>query len=313
MSGRTHPLDDVPGLRALARAQVGVVRRTQLAELGVTRHHIRRQVEAERWTTIGTRVVVLARGPLTREQRWWVALSHAGRWSRLAAWTALERLALRSWERELVHVVVPQGLWPPPLAGIVVHQTMNLEEIDLLEGPLPCTTAARAAIDAAGWERSARAACGLVTAVAQQKVATPASMIEVLGRLGRVPHTAELRRALVEAAGGADSLAESDVVALARRAGLPEPRRQVRLQTPIGLRRLDLVVDLQDGRTLVIHVDGIHHNDPRVRARDAETDAALIAMGCVVLRIPAVTVHVERRNILGQLTAIAVGARGRTS
>ena len=35
MTGRTHPLDTVPGLRELARAQRGVVRRDQLRELGV--------------------------------------------------------------------------------------------------------------------------------------------------------------------------------------------------------------------------------------------------------------------------------------
>lgn len=263
--------------------------------------------------TIGTRVVVLARGALTREQRWWVGLTHAGRRSRLAAWTALECLVLRGWERRLVHVVVPQGHRPPPLEGVVVHQTMHLEDVDLLAAPVPCTTPARAAIDAAGWERNPRSACGLVTAVAQQRLATPAAMLEVLGRLGRVPHTVELRRALADAGGGAESLAESDVVALAVRARLPTPRRQVLMQTPIGPRRLDLVVDLPDGRTLVIHVDGIHHDDPRQRARDAATEAALIAMGCIVLRLPAVTVHVERRSILTQLTAIADGARGRTS
>jgi hypothetical protein len=165
---------------------------------------------------------------------------------------------------------------------------MNLEEIDLLEGPLPCTTAALAAIDAAGWERSARAACGLVTAVAQQKVATPASMIDVLERLGRVPHT-------------------RSCVALWSRRPAVRTRWQVRrrrpgtsgrlpsraagaVATPIGLRRLDLVVDLPDGRTLVIHVDG---------STTTTRGCVLVTPGrctdrdeCVVLRIPAVTVHV---------------------
>ncbi len=313
MSGRTHPLDTVPGLRDLARVQHGVVRRTQLGELGVTRHHIHRQVDAERWTTIGSRVVVLARGGLTREQRRWVALVHAGSPAYLAAWTALECRGTRGWEREPVHVLGPQGYRPPPLAGVVFHQSLHLDDVDLHAVPVPSTTAARAAIDAAGWERTARAACGLVTAVAQQRLATPAAMLEVLDRLGRVPRTAALRRALADAAGGADSLAESDVVALVRQAGLPEPRRQVRLGTTAGPRRLDIVVDLPDGRTLVIEVDGIQHTDPRARARDAATDAALIAMGCVVLRIPAATIHAERSSVRAQLVAIAEASRRRSS
>jgi very-short-patch-repair endonuclease len=313
MSGRTHSLDTVPGLRTLAQKQRGVVRRTQLAELGVTRHHIRRQVDAERWTTVGTRVVVLGRGILSREQRRWVALVHAGSPAFLAAWTVLECRGARGWEREPAHVVGPQGYRPPPLAGAVFHQSLHLDDVDLLDRPVPSTTVARAAIDAAGWERTDRAACGLLTAVAQQRLATPAAMLEVLDRLGRVPRTAALRRTLTEAAGGAESLAESDVTALLGLAGLPAPRRQVMLDTPVGARRLDVVVDLPDGRTLVVHVDGPHHLDPRTRARDALTDAALIAMGCVVLRIPVATAHVQRQSILAQFVAIAEGARRRTS
>jgi very-short-patch-repair endonuclease len=305
-------LDLVPGLRELARAQLGVVRRDQLRTLGVTHDHVRTQVRAQRWTAIGPRVVVLSRGALTRAQRRAVGLAHAGPSSVLAGLTALEVHGLRDWERDDIHVLVPHGLAPPRLPGVVVHQTHHLDPHDLAPTTWPpFTTAAKAAVDAASWERSPRTASGRAVAVVRRRLATAYDVLEALERPGRLRHRTLLRSVLAESAGGAESVAEVDVGRMLRRVGLDAPQRQVVLETAGGPRRVDLTVRLPDGRTLAIEIDGPHHEDPRQREDDAAKDAALVAAGYVVLHIPVSLLRRSPATVLAQLQAIADAARRR--
>ena len=308
MTGRTRPLDHVPGLRELARAQRGVVRRAQLRELGITSHHVAAQVRAQRWRRIGPRVVVLSTGVLTRSQSRAVALAHAGCGSALAGLTGLEELGLAGWPRDRAHVLVAHGRLPPPLEGVVLHQTRTMRAHDLLADRWPaCTTAARAAVDAASWERHPRTASGLVLAVVQQRLASRSEILEVLERAGPVRHRALLQAVLVEE--GADSQAEVDVVQILRSIGLGDVRRQVEVDTPEGRCFVDIVVRLPDGRLLALEIDGPHHDDPAQREADAAKDAALVAAGYQVLHIPVRLLRSNRARVRAQLQAIAGGAR----
>jgi very-short-patch-repair endonuclease len=312
MTGRAQALDLVPGLRALARTQQGVVRRDQLAALGVTHDHVRSQVGAQRWIAIGPRVVVLSTGVLTRRQRRAVGVVHAGPRSALAGMTALEECGLRGWERDDVHVVVSHGRLPPRLPGLTLHQARSLDEHDLVTGRWPrCTTPARSAVDAASWERNPRTASGLVLAVVQQRLASAYEIAEVLERSGPVRHRALLLVVLADAAAGADSGAEALAARLVRSVGLGDPQRQLVIETPEGPRRVDLAVQLPDGRILVIEIDGPHHSDPRVREADAVKDAALVAEGYLVLRIPVSLLRRSPATVRAQLQAIADAARSR--
>ena len=304
----------MPGLRALALSQHGVVRRDQLAALGVTHEHIRSHVAAERWTTYGARVVVLKSGLLSPLQRRCVAVAHAGPPSALGGRTALETLGLGGWPSTVRNLLVPHGFAPPKLAGVVAHQTRHLEASDVIPDVWPtCATAARAAVDAARWEPHPRTASGLVLAVAQRRLAAPVDMLAVMDRIGPVRHARLLRSVLAAAVDGAESRAEVDLAALVRRAGLGTPRRQVVVATPDGPRRVDLAVDLPDGRTLVIEVDGVHHDDPRVKADDVAKDAALVAEGYVVLRVPVWLLRQRPESVLDQLVSVAAAARRRAS
>jgi very-short-patch-repair endonuclease len=334
MSGRTHPLDHVPGLRDLTRRQLGVVRRNQLAALGVTSDHVRSQVRAERWRAIGPFVVVLSTGSLTRPQQRAVAVLHAGPGARLAGRTALEQIGLRGWEVELLHVSVPRDCRVRPLPGVVAHTFVALGRSSPTAGQDPLTasghasradarrrtrdeaidawpptdSAATAAVDAASWERSAASATSLVIAVVQQRLATATEILDELDRRPKVRHARVLRTALGEADAGAQSRAELDVAHLVRRAGLGTPRRQVAIETALGRLHVDLLVTLPGGRHLVVEVDGPHHDDPRVRASDQERDAALLVLGYAVLRIPVALLRADPERVLAQLRAFAAAA-----
>jgi very-short-patch-repair endonuclease len=302
MSGRRTVFDDVPGLRDLATGHEGVVRRDELLALGITHKHVAHQVKAGRWSTLGSNVVVLRTGILSRRQQMYAGCAHVGPRGALAGWTVLEERRLQGWDQPLVHTVVLHGHLPGRLPGVVVHQTRNLDAVDIARGPGPrSVTPARAAIDAAGWLRSARSASGLVLAVAQQKIATPAEMLDVLERIWRVRHTATLRGTLVEAMAGADSLAEVDVLRMMRSIGFREVRRQVRIELPLRTARIDLGVRLADGRTLLVQVDGPSHDDPRQRLEDQECDEALRALGYVVVRIPVALLRADPAAVRAQL------------
>jgi hypothetical protein len=306
VTGRTRPLEALPRLAALADAQCGVVSRHQLAGLGVTRHHVRRQLEAERWRAIGGRVVCLRTGAVSRAGQLWAAVLHAGEQSALGGLTGLERLGLRGWFREPVHVLVPMGVNVPPLPGLVVHHTRIPLQPDLRardDGPA-CTTAARCAIDAARWDLLPRAAGALVVAVMQQRLATTEDMAACAGQFDWMRNSARILDGIVAATDGADSWAEVEMARLVQRSGLPRPLRQSVVETLDGPRRVDLVVDLPDGTVLVIEVDGPHHLDAEVRVADAAKDAAVIASGHSVLRVPAAEVRREPQRVLSQLARI---------
>lgn len=306
MTGRAHALDLVPGLDALSLAQHGVVRRDQLAALGVTPGHVRAQLSAQRWSAVGPHVLVLSTGVPTRRQQVAICLVHVGDGAVLGGRTVLERDGLRGWEHDLVHVHVHPERRPRRLDGLVAHRTTTLDPDHVRgTGIATRTTTARAAVDAACWEHSARSATGLVTAVVQQRLARPHELIGILEALPRARHRTELLRALEDSASGAESRAEAEVARLARRAGLGVPRKQVRIQTPSGLRRVDLLVELPDGRMLVIEVDGPHHLDPLVRADDAVRDAELIALGYLVLRIPVTALRQDPGAVLASLRGLS--------
>ena len=310
MTGRTRPLGTIPGLLELAEAQHGAVARNQLRELGVTRSHVRSQFAAQRWQPVGPHVVALMTGPLDAEQRRWAGVLHTSPDGLLSDLTCLEVHGLTGWETGGIDVLLPHGRRTAPWNGVVLRRSRDIPAEDrCVRRGLRCTTPERAVLDAASRIGSPRAAAGLVLAVVQQRVTT----VEAIGaRLERDTssrrNAATIRDALASAHAGADSLAEVDVMDLLHRAGLVRIRRQVLIRTPRGRRPVDVLVELPDGSLLAIEVDGVHHADPAVRAVDAEKDAALLAAGIPVIRIPVQWLRSDPEAVLALLRQIAFGS-----
>lgn len=313
MSGRTRPLARIPGLLPLADAQLGVMSRSQLAGLGVTRHHIRRQLDAQRWQAIGSRVVVLMTGALDPEQQLWVAVAHGGMRAPLAGLTSLAVHGFHGWEDPRRHLLVPHSGRVPPLEGVVAHQARALDPADVvLRRGLPCTTVPRSTLDAASRMPQQNSALGLVIAVVQQRLTTARDLSRALDARPTQPYRSALRATLQRIDEGAESLREVQVGSLLREAGFIRWRRQVVIETPRGPRRYDLGATLADGTLLLLDVDGPHHQDPAVRAVDLAKDAEAIALGHAVLRIPVQSVAVAGTQLVQQLTRIRVEAEHRS-
>jgi hypothetical protein len=133
--------------------------RAELIASGVPRSTLRRHLRARRWRQVGSRVIVLHNGPLTREDRLHVALITTSASAVLAGPTAAQAAGLRGLEDPAIHVCVPKGAHVVHMPGVVVHVLRRMRPEDVLPSSCPRRTrTAIAVIDAALWSRSARAA-----------------------------------------------------------------------------------------------------------------------------------------------------------
>lgn len=280
--------------------QEGLVRRRQLRAYGVERTHVAARIRSGRWQLVAPEVVSTDNGRLDAEQLRWRAVLHAPDDAWVDGLTALVDLGLSGWATTGVHILLGRSRRPRPLDGVVVHQSDRLPVEHDLSAGLPRVPAARAALNAASRTPHPRIAAGLVIASIQQRVTTAADVAAEVELAGRVRHKLAIQAAVADRLEGADSVAEVDILALIRRAGLPAPRRQV----VIAGRPRDLVVDLPDGRVLVIEVDGPQHDDPRARWVDAQRDAELVALGYVVLRFPAYVIRTDPASVVSRLRQI---------
>ena len=290
-----------PGLAQLARRQHAVVTRAQLAGVGISARHVASQLAARRWRAVTSDVVVLHTGPLPREAELWVAVLDAEPPVALGSWTGLARHGLRGWDREGTHIVVPRGAKTRRLPGVVVHESRRPAPEDIVRvDRLPVHTAQRCAVDAAAWQESPRTAVGLLAAVVQQRKASPDQLWDQLERVGQVRFRDLMRRSVADIRGGSDALSEIDFVRLCRRNGLPEPKRQEHRIDARGRHRfLDAEWILDDGRRLVVEIDGIGHMDASRWYDDLLRDAELDTGDRTVrLRLPAAAARTEPERVL---------------
>jgi len=301
MTGSRDVYMKVPVLREIIRRQHGVVTRTQLAALGVGHHEVACHLAALRWRALSEQVIVTHRGPLHRAGRRWAAVLGAPRGSVIGSWSALEVDGLQGWHREPIHLVVPRGAYPDRHPWLVVHESRRLRDEDVVDaGGLPVHSVARAAVDAAAWQRSWRTAAGLMAAVVQQRLVTTDDLFAMLDTVGKVRHRKVMRLALADVVGGADSLAEIDFARLCRDGGLPEPHRQAVRVDARGRRRfLDVEWRLPGGRRFVVEIDGVGHLERDRWYDDLLRDAEIGADAATVrVRLPAMAARYEPDRVL---------------
>ena len=304
MSARPDVLDRLPLLAELAARQSGVLTRRQLRGLGVDRDALAGQLRARRWREPVPGVVVLHLGPLDPHGRCWLAVLAGGSEAAICAWTALEVLGLVGWERPVTHVVVPRGRIVPDLPDTYVHESRRHSAEDITRrNDLPLHTMERAAIDAASWSSSGRAACGLLAAVVQQGLSTPTRLLATLEDAGRIVHRKIMIAGLADIEGGSRAMSEIDLARLCRAAGLPIPTRQRIRQDGTGRRRyLDAEWELRDGRVVGLEVDGIHHMEVGQWYADLLRDAELQRPSQHrIIRLPAMALRWEPKRVVAIL------------
>ena len=258
------------------------------------------------WRQPHQRVYVTHNGPVGPKEWRWVAVLAAGPSATLGGLTAAQAWGLRRYESRLVHLLLParhQTRTLPP--GVRIHRTTALPPEDVLDVGKPRRTMpARSLVDAAQWAASDEEARAVIAAGFQQRLVAGDDVHGVVARLPRARRRALILATATDAAGGAHSLAELDFLDLVRRAGLPEPSRQVIRRDAAGQRRY-LDVWFERWRVLV-EIDGGQHLDPRTAWADMRRQNDLWATGDRVLRFPAWAVRHTPADVIAQLKAALI-------
>ncbi len=292
---------------SVAASQAGVIARRQLVHLGYDDRYVDRQVAAERWQLVSEVVVCTTTGVLTREQMMWAGVLHAGPNSAIGGLTALENWGLRHWRRDEITVLLAKSHNLRPLDGVRFVETRR--PLGLYStGALPVWRTEPAALLFSAYTRSARTAHGLLAAVVQQRLTTPARLLAELPRMHPLRRSKVFRITLEDVAEGAHSLAELAVGRMCLNESLPMPDRQVRRRDALGrLRFTDAQWRLPDGRSVVLEVDGAFHMEVSHWEADIARERDLVTTGVVVLRCTDREVNEEPGRIAASLRAVGVG------
>ena len=285
-----------------------MVSRSQLAEVGITRHDIRSEVRAERWLVLGSQTVGTSREPLDRLPelaRCWAAVWETGIGiAAVDGVTALRQAGLVGYEEQSVHLSVVHRHDAAKLPGARIHKVIRRVPGEQVLSGLPRTRAEVAAIRAAHWATSDRQAALILLMTVQQRLTTPRRLAEaqtvVRGRTRR----AFVREVVRDIAFGVQSLGELDFARLCRVRGLPEPDRQVVRRGPRGRVYLDVRWDDHD---LTVEIDGAQHRWGLAVTTDNLRQNAVVLGGDRVLRIDVIGLRLETDLFMGQV-AVGLGA-----
>lgn len=216
----------------------------------------RARVRAGTWKSYDG-VVVMHNGPLTVAQAEWVGLLCCGDGAVLAAASAMARGGVRVDQPPRPQVVIPwwrTGL-ATDLADVRRSRLMSAQEVHPTRQP-PQFRLARATVDAASLARRPDDVRALLCAPVQQRRLLPAQLRSAVGRVGPVSGRALMLRTLDDLELGAQSTHELRFTRGLRRAGLPQPDRQIWRQHPDGRRYLDCE---WDDYSLHVEIDGLAH------------------------------------------------------
>jgi very-short-patch-repair endonuclease len=285
-------------LEALAGEQAGIVARTQLYALGVTRGRVRANVRARRWRRVGSQSISLTTGPLTRSAQEWAAVFEAGPRAFLDGASALVASGLRGFTEPVIRVSVPRGARVRRARGIDIRQTRRWQPDDVVGTGVPRSRPAVAAVRGGLWARSDKQAALLLTMAVQQGLVETAALGVELLRIKRDRRRRLLHAVVLDLLTGVRSLGEADFRRLCRAHGVPEPSRQVLRQGRNGTYYLDA---LWDDWGVALEVDGIQHTWAENVIQDALRQNDVTLMNARVLRLPLLGLRLSAEDFFRQI------------
>lgn len=291
----------------------GVLTRSALLALGITRQATSREVAAGRWRSHGRHTVALHTGDLSDVARRWRAVWEVGAGAALDGVSALQAAGLSGFHTDVIHVSVPATHRPPHVPGLRVHVVCARDAGDVLGAGTPRVRPAVAAIRGAHWAVSDRQAALIVCMAAQQRLVTGAALLAASTRRHGRTRRAFIRDLVRDVADGAHALGELDFARLCRRHGLPAPTRQVVRRGPRGRIYLDVA---WEEHGVVAEIDGAQHRQGLAVTSDNLRRNALQISGEITLTIDLVGLRLDTAAFLGQVRqalALRAGLRARTS
>lgn len=283
-------------LERLSRQQGGTLTLEQLRTAKLRRGTRRANVDGERWRPLPYHGVVTDLGPDDRWRPAWVAVTILGPNARLGGLSALQVDGL-DLEEKVLHVWVPKSSYTKARAqaptGVRLHETRrwDAEEDCVPTGHgLPRSLPAVAALQAALWAPTLRAAQLALVAPVQQRVVRADDLTAQLERVRRHPYRRPLAATLVDLAGGSQSMGELDFVRLCREHGLPEPSRQERRRGRNGTIFLDVY---WEEYRVVAEINGAGHLALQQQLSDEIRAIDLQREGEAVVQVTTLTLRTD--------------------
>jgi very-short-patch-repair endonuclease len=275
-----------------------VVARAQLLALGLSADGIKHRVEKGLLHQVRRGVYAVGRPNLTRYGRWMAAVLACGPDAVLSHESAAVLWGIRRGEPSTVEVAVPRRA-ARCAPGCTVHRRA-LAPGDITERHgIPVTTPTRSLLDLAR-RLGPRELEAAVNQADKLDLVDPEALRSALdamkGRQGvRALRTLLDRRTFTLT----DSELERRFLRIVRKAGLPKPRTQARVN---GFRVDFYWPDLK----LVVETDGLrYHRTPAQQANDRRRDQAHAAAGLTPLRFTHAQVAFEPPYVLRTLKAVA--------
>jgi very-short-patch-repair endonuclease len=259
----------------VAAQRDGLITRTELAGIGLTRDAVAHRVARGRLRLVHPGVYAVGNAPLDATARLRAALLAAGDGATLSHHAAAAAHGLAPLPAGPVDVISRRRV---RIAGVAAHRHALAPGERTTAGGLPATTVARTVLDLAAVVPP-RALDRLIQEGHARRRVTRAQLERVLAAHPGARGTAALRDAL--AATGTRSELERAFLRLVRAAGLPVPETNVRL----GGFEVDA---LWRAARVVVELDGFAaHASPWAHDRDRRKDSALRAIGHTMLRFSA--------------------------
>ena len=280
----------------MAALHAGVAHRADLRAAGISRHDVASEVEAGRWRRAGWHTVVIGTWAPRGEALWWRAVWETGGGAALDGAAALLASGLTGFLADAIDVSLPTDNRRHSVAGVRRHRRVSgLFTIDV---GVPRVRPEHAAIHAAQWARSDRQAALVLCLVLQQRLVSPAALLEAWGAVRRSPRRKLIDTVVRDVCDGAHSLGELDFASMCRARGLPEPDRQAVRSLPDGRVYLDVA---WDDIGLVVEIDGGHHALALNAVADALRQNEVVLGAERVLRIPVLGLRLDANAFLNQV------------
>jgi len=293
---------------AIAREQSGVVSRSQVYALGMTRAEVRAHIRARRWRRVGRHALTVHCGPMPPEAQWWAAVLEGGPSAFLDGASALVASGLRNFLPTTIRVSVPKGarIQRRRRRGVDLRETRRWRADDVLTTGVPRSRPSVAAVRAALWAESDRQAALVLTMTVQQGLCRVEDIAQEMLRVRRDRRRGFIHGVLIDLHGGVRSLGELDLVRGCRDRGLPAPSLQVVRTSRSGRYYLDARWHRWG---VVVEVDGIQHAWVQNVVADAIRHNSIATGSDVVLRLPVLGLRVCPDDFFEQI-AEALAARG---
>ncbi len=292
-------------LTRLARAQQGVVSREQALTSGMTPAQIKWRLARGDWKAIHRGVYLTNSGKVEWKARARAALLRCGSGSALALESAAHLWGLERAAPRTITVAVPRQRHRSPVDGVEIVRRIRVDPVNA--GGLPATGLAVTVIDLAD-----RRSCSVDSAVAlaaracQTHFVDGHALLQELESRARHRLRRQLRLALWEVAGGAESLPETWFDRRVRaRHGMPVFERQVQQpdRTRTDLTNADYRVNVEiDGR--------LWHAGDRFHL-DRKRDRRAAGRGEITLRVTPLELDQTPCEVAGEL-ALVLRQRGWT-